>query len=134
MNSLKKIYNLSYDVSGFNSGLVNWYNQLIDKSQDDLSVSDVCKMIRQDILKDVAVQKAIELFLDNPYDGEYDDGGLLKVLTSLDIKSIPVATLDKLKATLGVVRHEYIDFDWFDEEAKFQYTKNVEKMLETLTS
>jgi len=100
MSSLRKIHNLSYDTSGFNSGLVNWYNQLIDKSHDGLSIADVCKMIRQDILKDIAVQKAIDLFLNDPYDGEYDDGGLLNVLASLDMENSSTAILAKLKKSI----------------------------------
>jgi len=132
MNSLKKTYGLFYDRSGFSSGLVNWYNQLIDKSYNDLNVADVCKMIRQDILKDIATHKAIDLFLSNPYDGEYDDGGLLNVLVSLDIRNSNAVIVGKLKTMLSDVRQKYTDFEWSDEETKIKYINNVEKMLENL--
>ena len=88
MKPLKEIYDLTYDSSGFNSGLINWYNKLIDKTYDQLTVTDVSRMIRQDVLKTVAIKRAIELFLNNPYEGEYSDGELLNVLTSLNTNLI----------------------------------------------
>ena len=132
MKTLKKMYNLSYDSSGFNSGLINWYNQVIDKTYSGLTVTDVCRMIRQDILKDIAIKKAIEFFLNDPYDGEYSDGGLLEILNSLDIYSQGVPDIDNLKTTLNYVKHDYINFEWSDEETKRQYAKNIGKMLKNL--
>ena len=87
MKSMKEIYNLSYDTSNFNSGLVNWYNQMIDKTDEELDSTDVSKMIRQNILKEVAVKKIIELSVKGPYDGEFSDGGLLKIIVSLNFKA-----------------------------------------------
>ena len=63
MKTLKEIYDLAYDSSVFRSSLIEWYDQLIDKAYTELDVIDVSKMIRQDILKDIAIKKAIELFL-----------------------------------------------------------------------
>ena len=110
MNTLKQLHDLSYDISGLNSGLITWYNQLIDKSYDDLNTADVCRMIRQDILKDIAIQKAVDLFLIDPYNGEYCDGELLNVLISVDLKLVSKNTIQRLKATLNIVRNEYTDF------------------------
>ena len=45
MKSLKELYNLSYDESGFESGLIRWYNKVINKSVDELKITDVAKMI-----------------------------------------------------------------------------------------
>ena len=134
MKSLKSLYDLSYDTSGFNSGIINWYNRLIDKTYDDLSVEDVCRMIRQDILRDIAIQKAIDLFLHDPYDGEYSDGDLLSVLVSLDIKLMNTTIREKLKSVLNVIEHEYVDFDWFDDESKVQYARNIERMYSQLVN
>lgn len=36
--ALRTKFNLSCDSLGFNSGLVNWYNQLIDKTYETLSI------------------------------------------------------------------------------------------------
>ncbi len=52
-NSLRNAYRLDYDRSGFTSGLINWYNVLVDKTTNELNVIDVTKMLRQDILDSV---------------------------------------------------------------------------------
>jgi len=39
-------------------------------------------MIRQNILRGLAIDRAIELFLNEPFDGEMQDGDLLALLVS----------------------------------------------------
>jgi transcriptional accessory protein Tex/SPT6 len=67
MKTLKDIYYLDYDKSNFNSGLNKWYNNLIDKTVNELVVVDVSKMVRKNILKDLAIEKAIDLFINDPF-------------------------------------------------------------------
>ena len=134
MKLLKEMYNLSYDSSGFNSGLTIWYNRVIDKTYDCLTTADVCKMIRQDILKNIAIRKGIEIFLSNPYDGEHNDGELLDILSSLDICSLGAQYIDKLKIVLNNIKYNYVNFEWLDEETKRQYAKSIDKMLKSLES
>jgi len=132
LKPLKEMYGLSYDSSGFNSGLITWYNQLIDKTYENLTVVDVCKMIRQNILVSVAIKKSMELFLRDPYDGEYSDGGLLGVLASLEIDSLDVLLVDKLKTAIKDINQNYVDFEWADDETKNQYAENIDKMCRKL--
>jgi hypothetical protein len=127
--SLKEIYNLSYDLSGFNSGLINWYNKLIDKQYAMLSIEDVARMIRQDILKEVAIKKAIDLFFDDPYNGEYEDGELLKLLASLELNKVDESVIEKLKHQLKTLQTSYVEFDWEEEELRKEYKKNIDLML-----
>ncbi|QPN37407.1 hypothetical protein I5080_19245 [Salmonella enterica] len=47
--TIKNTYNLSYGDLKVNSGLIKWYNRLLDKTADELDEIDVSKMIRQDI-------------------------------------------------------------------------------------
>ncbi|HDW8577380.1 TPA: hypothetical protein RM991_000315 [Escherichia coli] len=81
--SLKQIYHLQYDSSAFRSGLINWYDSLLDKSPDELDENDIAKMLRQDILPALAVQKAIEMIEINLMVGYLYDGELLLALSNL---------------------------------------------------
>jgi len=132
MNSLKEVHNLIYDESGFDSGLIRWYNQLIDKSYDDLNVVDVSKMIRQDVLKDIAAKRSIDLFFEDPYNGEYDDGGLLNMLASLNIEQINDVDFSKLKILLRDLNQSYSEFEWSAEETKTQFKENIRVLLDKL--
>ena len=132
MKPLKELYCLSYDSSGFNSGLIAWYNKLIDKTYDDLTAADVSRMIRQDVLKAVAIKKAIELFLSDPYDGEYCEGELLEVLISLDISSVSELYIERLKNVLRDVFQDYVKFEWSDDETKNMFGKNIVLMATKL--
>lgn len=132
MKTLKELYNLSYDKSGFNSSLINWYNQLIDKFYNQLDVIDVCKMIRQDILKEVAIKRMIDLFLEDPYAGEFSDGGLLNMIIELKIKKNEFPRLDELKAMLNKLKIAYDKFDWIDQESKQLFVENLKLLDEKL--
>jgi len=127
--TLKEKYNLLPDSSGFNSGLINWYNKLIDKTYEGLSIEDIAKMLRQDILKEVATEKAIDLFFDDPYDGEFEDGELLNLLVSLDFNGIDKPIIQKFKHQLENLKSTYIDFEWEEEELREKYEKNIDKAL-----
>ena len=128
MKSLRELYNLSVDESGFNSGLVQWYNNVINKSVDELTIADISKMIRQNILADIAVKRAIEIFFLEPYDGEYQDGGLLSFLLTLDMTQIGKGKLNELNAFLRNVKADYTNFDWESKKAEEQYRKEIEEM------
>ncbi|WP_137470243.1 contact-dependent growth inhibition system immunity protein, partial [Escherichia coli] len=81
--TLKQIYHLQYDSFAFNSGLINWYNSLLDKTPDELDENDIAKMLRQNILPALAVQKAIEMIEINLMVGYLYNGELLLVLSTL---------------------------------------------------
>ena len=43
--TLKQIYHLQYDSFAFKSGLINWYNSLLDKTPDELDENDINLMV-----------------------------------------------------------------------------------------
>lgn len=131
-NTLKSTYALEYYRGDFQSGLIKWYNKLIDKTVDDLNVTDVAKMIRQNILRDVAIDRAIELFLIEPFDGEMQDGDLLALLVSCgpDIKKgYRVLALDSMIKKLD---SEIKDFDWDHEDSRTRFEKNLSELRKLL--
>ena len=157
MIKIREEYDLKeYVSSKFNSSLTEWYNQLINKTIDELEVEDVCKMIRQNIIIELATQKAIELFFDDPYDGFIYDGELLNALTLINFKQIsePKIKVEKLKIRVKelieffkdadwLIEHSIDEFDfvneesdckfdWFDKESKIEYFQNLNKLLENL--
>jgi hypothetical protein len=132
MQSLKEQYNLHYETSDFKSSLTSWYNEVIDKTYDLLSVEDVSKLIRQDIIKKIALEKAIELFDENPYAGDYYDGALLKTLATIELKYL--ANLDEkylviLTNKIDELKQGKTNFKWLSLEDETKYLENI-KLLE----
>jgi len=125
-NTIKKIYKLKYEKSDFNSGLVRWYNHLLDKSIEELNETDVSKMIRQDILKCVAIDRAIELFDKNPIIGEMYSGDILYMLIKLiREKEVSGLQLNKIMNTIIRAKENLNEFEWDDNEAKDKFIQNI---------
>ena len=131
-NSLKNLYGLNYDNSNYQSTLVNWYNKLIDKSIDKLSVADVSRMIRQDIMKDVAIDRAIELFLIEPFDGEMQDGDLLALLVSCGASVVKNSRVQALVALIVKLENEFADFEWANENSRMLFEQNLVALKQIL--
>jgi len=124
--TIKQMYNLDYDNSGVNSGLIKWYNQLLDKSVDELTEVDISKMIRQEILKELAIDKAIEVFQENPIAGEMYDGDILDMLNSLAKKQqLSLSQLEKIKKITNDLREQSLEHEWGDEEEKKVFIENL---------
>lgn len=132
--SIRIIYKLDYDKSNLNSGLVNWYNRLLDKKVDELDAVDVSKMIRQDILKEVAIDRAIDLFLSNPFDGEMQDGDLLALLI---VNSNLIKNGKKRKDLINAITElesSYLNFDWADNQSKVLFKKNLNTFKQNINA
>ena len=79
---IKEIYDCKYIIS--DEGLYplqKWYNELIDKSINEINIADVLRMLRQKVFTKLAMLKAIEflrknIFVGELYDGELYDGEL----------------------------------------------------------
>ncbi|HFZ7336388.1 TPA: contact-dependent growth inhibition system immunity protein [Salmonella enterica subsp. salamae serovar 21:z10:z6] len=113
-----------------NSGLIKWYNRLLDKTADELDEIDISKMIRQDILVDLAIDSAINILKDNPYAGEMYDGDVLNSLNSL-VKNerVNIDQLKKLKNIVGEFKGRVSEFEWGDISKRELFIKNIEDIL-----
>jgi hypothetical protein len=131
-NSLKSMFGLEHDDSSHQSGLIKWYNKLIDKSIDELDVVDVAKMIRQNILKDIAIDRAIQLFISEPFDGEMQDGDLLALLVSCGPEVVKNSRVQVLISMILRLENEFAYFDWADEYSRKLFEDNLAALNKTL--
>ena len=72
-------YDLIPDVDTQNI-LDEWFNSIMNKEVDQLTVADVCRMLRQKICSVVAIGKAIEFLDKDPFIGELYEGQLMLTL------------------------------------------------------
>lgn len=60
--------------------LEKWFNNLIEKNEDDISLHDVCVMLRQSVFVETALSRCVIFLDDNPLSGDIYAGELLQVL------------------------------------------------------
>ena len=69
--TLREIY--EYDLipdDGLNFPIEEWFNAVMEKTEDKLTVSDVSRMLRQKIFSVVAINRAIEMLKEDIFTGE----------------------------------------------------------------
>ena len=124
-SSLGELYNLHEYTGEFQSSLTKWYNRLIGKCENELNVSDVSRMIRQDILRDVAINRAIDLFLLEPFDGEMQDGGLLALLVACGSEVLVNTRIDLVIAMINNLDNSIKEFDWDNNHNRSLFENNL---------
>lgn len=126
MCTLKELYNLQPDESELHTSLINWYNKMINKTYEQLDVFDVAKMCRQGVLLDLALEKAVDLVLQNSYIGEYFNGDLIELLTSYDLTRVNCEKIAYLQSLVEEVTGEFELFDWGTEEEMINFKRNID--------
>ncbi len=119
-NTLKKVYNLEYDPSEY--PLPKWYNELIDKTYLEINVLDTSRMLTQEILVNVAIDKAIDLLHANPFEGYFAEGQILELLSKQDIEELKQSSkYNLIKEIILKAEREFFDYEWLvlDEQQKF---------------
>lgn len=84
---LSKKYNCN-KLSDTKYSLQKWYNDLLEKDEDELSVNDICIMLRQSIFVDLASKKGIALLINNPFVGSTIIGELLTAFIKYHVQII----------------------------------------------
>lgn len=75
---LREIY--EYDLiedEGMDFMVDEWFNTIMEKTKDQLSLADVSRMLRQKICSRVAIKRAIEMLSEDPFVGEMFEGQLM---------------------------------------------------------
>ena len=81
---IKELYDCKYIISDEELyPLQKWYNKIIDKTIDEITIADILRMIRQKEFCDLAVEKAVEFLQDNVFAGEIYDGQLLEKISEM---------------------------------------------------
>ena len=130
--TLREIY--EYDLiedDGIDYTVDEWFNTIMEKTKDQLDVTDVSRMLRQRICSRVAIKRAIEMLNDDPFIGEMFEGQLMcnlymgkeKYLKLFYHQMMPVLE----KAALMAKSHE-----WRSDEEKNEYMDIVAKFAKKI--
>ena len=119
---IKEIYNCKSIISNDELyPLQKWYNQLIEKTIDEITVADVLRMIRQKEFTNLAMSKAINFLREDVFVGESYEGELFEKISEMD-NSFLVFYADDLKNIIknALVKSEIHDWTYDGEEEEFK--------------
>ena len=94
-----------------------WYNDLLDKTENDLTVFDVVRMIRQRKFIKLAVEIAFRFLNEDPFCGDCYTGELLEKVTGLEHKLIESHREDIINV-VSLCESSLQSYEWTDDFEK----------------
>ena len=112
--------------------LVIWYNEVIEKSPDELNISDVTRCIRQNLFTETAYEMLLVYLLNNPYAGDVYGGELMDKAADIDREYL----LQHKKTVSEIIKNagNFIEtYEWEVEEDKSEYGESVERLVQKIS-
>ncbi|EHI56745.1 hypothetical protein HMPREF9333_00192 [Johnsonella ignava ATCC 51276] len=134
---IKDIYNIRYDPASFSeydrqtSPMPEWYEKVIYKTIEELTVFDIWRMFMQERFVDTAVKRAIVYLKEDPFCSEIIDGDIMKLVSEVDIELVK----DFKEELLGIIanaRKLKDEYDWMTEDDEIRYTAAIDKFEKKL--
>lgn len=101
---LKDLYNLN-NIDNPETSLLKHINRVLSKAPDELSVDDICMLVRQELFLDFVVPKAIKLIKKDHSVGDYYDYCLLCNLSKME--SSLVEFKDQIKNLIDILEKDF---------------------------
>ena len=120
---LREIY--EYDLiedDDMDNAVDEWFNTIMEKTKDQLSLADVSRMLRQKICSRVAIKRAIEMLSDDPFVGEMFEGQLMFNLYNGKEKYLKLF-YDELLPIIEQAELSAIGRVWSSNDEKTEYLK-----------
>ncbi|WP_167595055.1 contact-dependent growth inhibition system immunity protein [Clostridium beijerinckii] len=130
--TISKILNVKSEEIDMKCELDKWYVTLLNKTIEEININDISRMLRQDILIEVAINKSVEILNENPLAGEMYDGQLLELLYSVDINKYK-EDIDEVKDILIKIKSNVSSFEWMCDEDFKEYLDVLEKYLKKIS-
>ena len=130
-----KILNIKSEDVDTEYALGEWFATILNKTIEELDIADISRMLRQDILIEVAVNKSVEFLKEDPVAGDMYDGQLLEVLYSVDANKYK-EHIHKVKDILIKINSDISTistFEWICDEDFREYLEVLEKFLKKIS-
>jgi len=123
---LKEIYEYDYIPNDSEIyPLQEWFNTILEKTEDELTIADVCRMLRQRMCSKCAMKRAVDLLREDPFAGEIYEGQLMSTLYGSKEKYLCLFYADILPI-LENAEVLSLSHKWANEEEKSEYLKIAE--------
>ena len=133
---IKDIYNITYDPESIPeehrwAPIPQWYEKVIYKTIEELTVFDIWRMFMQELFVDTAVKRAIVYLKEDPFCSEIIDGDIMKFVSEVDIEFVK----DFKEELLGIIanaRKLKGEYDWISEVDEIQYIAAIDSLEKKL--
>lgn len=126
---IKEMYNCK-KLSG-EDPLITWYNCVIEKTEEELTVADVARCIRQNLFLEVTYEMLLVYLLNNPYEGDAYAGELMDKASDLDPRYLKTHK-DTVQEIVDKAYRFIEKYKWECNEDKLEYIDAVKKFSESL--
>lgn len=120
--TLKEILHIDNSTGNDNSPLGQWYKEVINKPLEDITIGDYSRMLRQNVLLQLAVPNTLSILFDNPFEGEMYDGEMLELLIRVIKANKGLVTQKNLQELLMTAKKEIDRYEWESERDKEEYS------------
>lgn len=134
MEKIKQIYNISADFGLSENKYDIWLEELLNKTEDEVSYKDVYMMFSQNELEELAIKKAIEFIIEDPLAGEMWDGHFLEQLTNVSINKLKQFSKELKELSSGIenqIDNSLWDFE-YEKENYIGILNQFKNMIEKL--
>lgn len=130
---ISRILNVKSEEIDLKCEMDKWYVTLLNKTIAEITINDVSRMLSQDILIELAIDKAIKILKENPLAGEMYDGQLLELLYSIDVNKYK-KIINEVRSILINIKSNISSFEWMCDEDSKEYLMVLEDYLEKVNS
>lgn len=134
---IKDIYNISFNLSDVSKEdrcqMNDWYDNLINKTLNQLDLFDVTRMLIQKMFLELAVLKAISFIKENPFCGQRYESELLELLCKLDtcyLKEYAIELEEILRD--AIIKNK--EYDWLCEDERKEFSDLISSFFKKLQS
>lgn len=119
------------EINKTKDGLEIWYNELINKSENELSLLDINRMFRQNVLVELALDKAIVVLLKDPFAGESTNGDVLENMLILNNELLKTRVTE-LKKVIIKASNNSNNVAWWYPEEKEEYFELIDQLKKAI--
>ncbi len=128
---IREIYNVK-KLSG-NDSLVEWHNNVIEKTEAELTVLDVARCIRQNLFVEAAYERLIVYLMQDPFAGDMYPGELMEKAVDVDAEIIRKHS-HSLKEVIKKAELFINDNKWELEDEREEYIESVNNLKNLIKS
>lgn len=127
-NKIKDIYNISFDIVNIVDKDIcpmnDWYNDLINKTYNQLDLFDVTRMMIQKLFLEIAISKSMDFLENNPFCGQRYEGELMELLSKMDMIYLDKYK-DNIQHILSKTLIENKKYEWICEEEREEFDEVI---------